>query len=116
MDGIPDKWRPPLWLILGGTLAVTAVLPVLAFVALRYLVPEFGWRISVTIASLSVVAMTLALAWVLVRGLLGPISAVSAWARAVEGRVAPDDAGPVARYGSRELADLARSVRAMGVG
>ncbi|MGR3468821.1 MAG: sensor histidine kinase, partial [Shimia sp.] len=46
----------------------------------------------------------------------GPISAVSAWARAVEGRVAPDDAGPVARYGSRELADLARSVRAMGVG
>ena len=38
------KWRPPLWLVLGGALAATLAFALAGLVALRYLGPEIGFR------------------------------------------------------------------------
>ena len=41
------KWRPPLWLVLGGALAATLAFALAGLVALRYLGPEIGTGIGV---------------------------------------------------------------------
>ncbi|MGR3490634.1 MAG: sensor histidine kinase, partial [Shimia sp.] len=112
MTRVPQKWRPPLWLVLGAMLAVVLVLPVMGFVSLRFLVPDLGWRVSVTIVSFIVLGITGVLAWLFLRLLLRPVGSLSAHARALEER--REASPPLARFGTRELAGLGQSVLSMG--
>ena len=107
MPGQVGKWRPSLWLVLGGALAGTLALSFLGLVALRYLGPEIGFRNAATLLALIIAGLTAVLWWLLLRLLLRPITA--GYAASV--RATPDEpAAPPAHFGTRELSRMGVSV------
>lgn len=103
------KWRPSLWLVLGGALAGTLALSFLGLVALRYLGPEIGFRTAAAILALIIAALTAVLWWLLLRLLLLPVTALAGYAASV--RAAPHDpAIPPDHFGTRELSRMGASV------
>ena len=109
MPGQVGKWRPSLWLVLGGALAGTLALSFLGLVALRYLGPEIGFRNAATLLALIIAGLTAVLWWLLLRLLLRPITALAGYAASV--RATPDEpAAPPAHFGTRELSRMGVSV------
>ncbi len=103
------RWRPPLWLVLGGALAGTLVLSFLGLVVLRYLGPEIGFREAAAAVALVIALLTAGLGALLVRLLLRPIHALRGFAAEV--RAAPQTPpDPPAHYGTQELHATALSV------
>ena len=74
MQRLSLKWRPALWMVLGGALMATLALSFAGLVALRYLGPEIGFRNAAVGLALCIGAATSLLGWLLVRLLLRPIS------------------------------------------
>lgn len=109
---IARKWRPPLWLVLGGALALVLGLPLAGLLALREMQATLGFRVSALIVAAVVGLVTLALAYLLWRLLLRPVTALAEGARAVQ---AGEPANRVAlgAYGTAELSDLGRMVLTM---
>lgn len=105
------KWRPPLWLVLGGALAVTLALSYAGLVALRYLGPEIGFRRAALLLGAGIALATLVLALLLARLLLRPVTALAQAARAIRHGAPP---APLDHYGTRELRALGASVLDMG--
>lgn len=103
------KWRPSLWLVLGGALAGTLGLSLAGIVTLRYLGPEIGFRHAAVLLAAIIGLLTAVLWLMLLRVLLRPVTALAAYAAAMRapGReaVAPPD-----HFGTRELHDMGLSV------
>lgn len=103
------KWRPSLWLVLGGALAGTLALSLAGIVALRYLGPEIGFR-HATILLATIIGLLTAVLWLmLLRVLLRPVTALAAYAAAMR---APsrEAVAPPEHFGTRELHDMGLSV------
>lgn len=112
MQQLGRKWRPALWMVLGGALVTTLALSFAGLVALRYLGPDFGFRRAAAALAIGIGAATAMLGWLLVRLLLRPITLLSDQAAAL--RRDPQHAlTPLPHYGTRELRDLAHGIKAM---
>jgi len=106
------KWRPALWMVLGGALLATLAFSFAGLVALRYLGPQFGFRTSALALGALILAATSALGWVLSRLLLRPITAITDQAATLRHQPQHPPAA-LQHYGTRELRDLAHSITAM---
>lgn len=106
------KWRPALWMVLGGALLATLALSFGALVALRYLGPEFGFRRSALALAVGIGALTAALGWLMARLLLRPVKTLSEEAAALR-RNPQHQLTPLPHFGTRELRDLALGITAM---
>lgn len=101
------KWRPPLLLVLGGTLGAVLALPLAGLFALRLMNPLFGFRHSALMIAGVILVATAVLGYLLWRLLLRPIRALAAHAHAVRmGRASM----PPPHYGTAELGDLGKAV------
>lgn len=109
----PRKWRPPLALVLGCTLAAVLCLPLIGIVAVRYLFPVMGYQEAVLFVGVMVVIVAAYVGWVLWRILLRPVTALTAKADAIRaGEVAGLD--PLAHYGTAEMRHLGQAMTEMG--
>ena len=110
MRRVGHKWRPPLALVLGGTLVGVLSL-VLGLVNLRVWGNVMGWgEVAWLVVGIAVVATAL-LGYLLLRLVLRPVYALTRYARAMK---AGDPAPPPAHFGTPEFRQLGASVMAMG--
>jgi signal transduction histidine kinase len=109
---VKRKWRPPLALVIGGTLAAILALPVLGIAWLRLAGNILGWLETAQLFAVMAVLATLVLAALLWRLVLRPVWALTAHARAV--KAGRGDIEPPRRFGTAELGELGRSVIDMG--
>jgi len=105
------KWRPPLALVIGGTLAVVLLLPLFGIVYLRLWGNVLGWGEAAWLIGWLAVVATALLGFLLWRLVLRPVYALTAYARAMK---AGQDAPAPAHFGTPELGALGASVMAMG--
>ncbi len=106
-DRVTRKWRPPLLLVLGGTLGAVLALPLAGVLALRVLNPVFGFRQSALMIAAVILVATAILGYLLWRLLLRPVRALAAHAHGVRVGAA---VVPPAHYGTSELRDLGQAV------
>ena len=100
---VSAKWRPPLALVLGGTLAAVFVLPVTAIGYFRVAGGVLGWwETTLLIAGMAAVA-TVILGWLLWRLVLRPVRRLTHFAHA-EG-----DMTPPSQFGTPEFSALGRA-------
>ncbi|MCV6592961.1 MAG: HAMP domain-containing histidine kinase [Silicimonas sp.] len=104
---VAPKWRPPLMLVLGGSLLAILVLPIYAALLADILTPLTGRRNAVFIVAAGSFLATLVLGWLLWRLILAPVQALAAKAEAIRGGAAPD---PLDQYGTPEIGELAQAV------
>ena len=110
---IEDKWRPPLALVLGCTLAAVFCLPLAGIVVAKLTFPNFGIRDSVSISAIPVTIAAGGIGWVLYRILLRPITTLAA--RADDIRTGQAEAlDPLPHYGTAEMVALGEAMRQMG--
>lgn len=113
MKGITRKWRPPLWMVLGGTLGVVLCLPIVGIFFVRYMWPVMGYREAVWAAGFGVLAATFVLGWMLWRILLRPMTDLRE--RAVALRAGAEGAlDPLDHYGTSDMQTLGQSFLEMG--
>ncbi|THH36758.1 HAMP domain-containing histidine kinase [Aliishimia ponticola] len=105
------KWRPPLLLVLGGTLLAVLALPILGLTVFRLAGDILGWAETAWLIFWLAVVATAALAWLLSRLVLRPVWALTAHAQAMK---VARDVPPPDRFGTAELSDLGQSVIEMG--
>jgi two-component system OmpR family sensor kinase len=108
---VPRKWRPRLWLVLGGGLLGTLALSFLGLVALRYLGPEIGFRQAVVVLALAILAGTAVLGWLIHRLIHRPLTALASHANAIRLGQPPPPAPH--HIGTVEGRDLAVAVLSM---
>jgi two-component system, OmpR family, sensor kinase len=109
---VNGKWRPALWMVLGGALVATLAFSFAGLVALRYLGPVFGFRRAAVALALVIGAATFGVGALLVRLLLRPISTLSQQSTAL--RHDPHHAlTALPHYGTRELRDLSYGITSM---
>lgn len=111
MPRVRRKWRPPLALVIGGTLVAVFLMPLLGLVYLRLWGNVLGWGEAAWLIFWLAFFSTSILAVLLWRLVLRPVYALTAYAQAKkrgEAADAPD------HYGTPELGRLATSVLAMG--
>lgn len=111
-QAITRKWRPPLWLVLGGALGLMLALPVAGLLALRAMQGALGFRTSALIIMAAALVVTLILGWLLWRLLFKPITALARSAREVQAGAAASKV-QLGAYGTSEISDLARVVLTM---
>ena len=113
MNNIMVKWRPPLWMVVGGTLGVVLCLPIIGIFFVRYMWPVLGYREAVWVAGFGVLVATFALWWMLWRILLRPMielrDRVAALKMGGEGALDPLD-----HYGTSDMQALGQSFLDMG--
>ncbi|MEM8653251.1 MAG: HAMP domain-containing sensor histidine kinase [Pseudomonadota bacterium] len=111
MRGIVRKWRPPLALVLGGTLAAVLTLPILGIVNLRLWGNILGWgEVAWLVAWIAIIATTV-LGFLLWRLVLRPVWALDRYAQAVRTGDRPE---MPTHLGTPEFTGLAASVTGMG--
>ncbi|MFN3210119.1 MAG: sensor histidine kinase [Roseovarius sp.] len=109
---IRQKWRPPLSLVIGGTLSAVLVLPVIAIGYFKVAGFILGWGETTLLIGTLAVVTTLLLAFLLWRLVLRPVYALTAHANAVkDGR---EDTPLPAHFGTPELTALGQAVIDMG--
>lgn len=111
MRGIDRKWRPPLALVIGGTLAAVFSLPIIGIVYLRLAGDILGWAETAWLIGWMAVISTALLGFLLWRLVLRPVYALTRYARAMK---AGGDAPAPDHFGTPELSTLGASVMAMG--
>lgn len=109
MQLISRKWRPSLWLVIGGALAGTLGLTFVGLIALRLLGPVIGYRLAVLIVGGVILLATLGLGLLLLRLILRPITEL-ARATGELCRNPMTRPEPLAHYGTGELQALGESV------
>lgn len=111
MRRITRKWRPPLALVIGGTLAAVLTLPIFGIVYLRLFGNVMGWgEAALLVAAIAVVA-TVVLAFLLWRLVLRPVYRLTRYA---EGVKRGEDVPAPTHLGTPEFSALATSVMTMG--
>jgi signal transduction histidine kinase len=111
MRRIVKKWRPPLALVIGGTLAAVLTLPILGLVYLRLWGNVLGWGEAAWLIGWMAVIATIVLGFLLWRLVLRPVYALTGYARAM--KVGDPVAAPT-HFGTPEFGRLGASVMAMG--
>ncbi len=104
---VEPKWRPPLMLVLGGSLMAILVLPVYAALLADILAPLTGRRSAVFIVAAGSFLATLVLGLLLWRLILAPVQALAAKAQAIRGGAIPEG---LDHYGTPEIGELAQDV------
>lgn len=104
---VEKKWRPPLMLILGGSLMAILVLPIYGAIFADFLTPMTGRANAVYIVAAMAFAATLVLGWLLWRLILAPVQALAAKAEFIRDGGAP---APLDHYGTPEIGELAQAV------
>lgn len=104
---VENKWRPPLMLVLGGSLMAILVLPIYGAIFADFLTPVTGRRNAVYIVAVCAFAATLVLGWLLWRLILSPVQALAAKAEHIREGGAPT---PMDHYGTPEIGELAQAV------
>jgi two-component system OmpR family sensor kinase len=104
---VEKKWRPPLMLVLGGSLMAILVLPIYGAIFADFLTPITGRRNAVYIVAVCAFAATLVLGWLLWRLILAPVQALAAKAEHIREGGAPT---PMDHYGTPEIGELAQAV------
>ena len=113
MKKITVKWRPPLWMVVGGTLGVVLWLPILGILGMRQMGPFLGWDQALLTAASGVLLATLVLAWMLWRILLRPVNEMRdrlAGLRSDE----PGALDPLDHYGTSDMQAMGQSFLEMG--
>lgn len=106
------KWRPPLALVVGGTLAGVLGLPLVGIGYFRVAGNVLGWAETSWLIAWMAVMATAILGFLLWRLVLRPVYALTAHARAMKaGRL---DAPLPAHFGTPEFSELGQSVIDMG--
>tara|TARA_R110002049_G_scaffold44333_5_gene129960 strand:- start:10176 stop:11141 length:966 start_codon:yes stop_codon:yes gene_type:complete len=109
---VARKWRPPLALVIGGTLAAVLVLPVVGIGYFKLAGSVMGWGEAAWLIGGMALVATAILAFLLWRLVLRPVYALTAHARAMKaGRI---DAPLPQHFGTPEFSDLGQSVIDMG--
>ena len=105
---VKAKWRPPLALVLGGTLATVFAFPLVAIGYLRLAGGVLGYaETSWLIAWIALITVGL-LGFLLWRLVLRPVDRLTAFARSVTGR--QDAAPPPEHFGTPEFSELGQAV------
>ncbi|MEJ6404672.1 ATP-binding protein [Yoonia sp. 2307UL14-13] len=104
---ISQKWRPPLALVLGGTLAAVFFLPIIGIGYFQLAGGILGWAETSWMIGWMAMVATLVLGYLLWRLVLQPVRALTEYAQR-EGVVAPP-----ARFGTPEFSQLGRAVIGM---
>lgn len=106
------KWRPPLALVVGGTLAGVLGVPLIGIGYFRVAGNVLGWAETAWMIAWMAVISTAILGFLLWRLVLRPVYALTAHARAVKnGRM---DVPLPSHFGTPEFSDLGQSVIDMG--
>ena len=106
------KWRPPLALIVGGTLASVLGLPLVGIGYFKVAGNILGWGETAWMIAWMAIISTTILGFLLWRLVLRPVYALTAHARAMKaGRL---DTPLPAHFGTPEFSDLGQSVIDMG--
>ncbi len=109
---IRQKWRPPLALVIGGTLAAVLCIPLLGVGYFRLAGNILGWGETAWMIFWMAVSATAILGYLLWRLVLRPVTALTAHANAVrEGR---SDAPLPPHFGTPEITALGQAVVDMG--
>lgn len=106
------KWRPPLALVLGGTLAAVMGVPLIGIVYFRVAGNILGWAETAWLLGWLAAAATLLLGFLLWRLVLRPVWALTHYARALQRGHA--NAPAPQQFGTPELHNLGRAVTDMG--
>ena len=77
------KWRPPLALVIGGTLAAVLCLPAIGIVIMGLTLPIYGWGVPTLVVGAGIVLCTCILGYLLRRPLLRPVHTLTDRARAI---------------------------------
>ena len=110
-DRIRQKWRPPLALVIGGTLAAVLVLPLLGIGYFKLAGNILGWGETSWLIGWIAVVSTAILGFLLWRLVLHPVYALTAHAKAVrDGR---KDTPLPAHFGTPEFTALGQAVEDM---
>ncbi|NNF92392.1 MAG: HAMP domain-containing protein, partial [Boseongicola sp.] len=104
---VEKKWRPPLILILGGSLMAVLIMPIYGAVFADILTPVTGRRNAVLIVATGSFIATLVLGWLLWRLILAPVQALATKAEHIRGGGAPT---PLDHYGTPEIGELGQAV------
>ena len=107
-SGIAQKWRPPLALVIGGTLAAVLCLPLLGIGYFKLAGNILGWGETTWLIGWMAYLSTAILAYLLWRLVLRPVYALTAYAKAVE--AGQTDAPLPPHFGTPEFTALAASV------
>lgn len=108
---IRQKWRPPLALVIGGTLASVLVLPLIGIGYFKLAGNILGWLETAQLFGLMAVVSTIILGFLLWRLVLRPVYALTRHAKAVrDGRT---DAPLPAHFGTPEFTALGLAVDEM---
>lgn len=110
---LTSKWRPPLALVIGGTLASVLCLPAVGLVIMRLAIPNYGWREPALMVGAGIVICTCILGYLLRRLLLRPVHSLTERAKAITQGEA-DARATLPHFGTAELFDLGQSVLNMG--
>ena len=111
-ERITQKWRPPLALVIGGTLAAVLCLPLLGIGYFRVAGNILGWGETAWLIGWMAVVTTAILGFLLWRLVLRPVYALTAHANAVkEGRA---DTPLPTHFGTPEITALGQAVQDMG--
>ncbi|AXI40994.1 HAMP domain-containing sensor histidine kinase [Sulfitobacter sp. SK011] len=106
------KWRPPLALVVGGTLAAVLGVPLIGIGYFRVAGNVLGWAETAWLIAWMAILSTTILGFLLWRLVLRPVYALTAHARAMKaGRV---DAPLPVHFGTPEFSELGQSVIDMG--
>lgn len=106
-QGVRPKWRPPLALVLSGSLLAVLVLPVLGLLVVDALAPAMGRAQAILTVALGALSATVILGWLLWRLILSPVRGLAARAEVIRGGGV---AKPMTRYGTPEIGDLGQAV------
>ena len=111
-ERVRQKWRPPLALVLGGTLAAVLCLPLVGIAYFKLAGNILGWAETAWMIFWMAVVATAVLGFLVWRLVLRPVYALTDHAKAVK---AGAREAPVPRhYGTPELSELGQAVIDMG--
>lgn len=107
---VKQKWRPPLALVIGGTLAAVLCLPLIGIAYFRLAGNILGWSETAWLIFWMAFAATALLAWLLWRLVLRPVYALTNHAKAV---TAGESTALPSKFGTPEFSGLAQSLETM---
>lgn len=108
--GVVRKWRPPLWFVLGGTLAAVFLLPLIGIAYFRVAGGALGWAETSWMIFWMAFAATALLGWLLWRLVLHPVRALTSYAQSV---TKGESGNAPVHFGTPEFSRLGQSVLQM---
>ena len=107
-ERVRQKWRPPLALVLGGTLAAVLCLPLVGIAYFKLAGNILGWAETAWMIFWMAVVATCVLGFLVWRLVLRPVYALTEHAKAV--KAGARDAPVPRHYGTPELSELGQAV------